>query len=402
VQRREETLQQALQWLQERDPAKALAVLDAAPKAYFKDDRFPRAYAQCREAFDKLTAIRKTLEGVEGSLASGNFAEAESLLRAALRTYPDHPDLLSAQQKLRDTEGASERNRLAKQLEEAWLAMGRMQFREAIELLSSLDWPAGRFPDLATEAAALQEEARRREKELAKRQTVIHHVPAVPTPSPAAPERASLLGAQERLREALRTGAPRREKAAPPSEPAPRPAAPPPLATPSPQPPAVAPPRPVPPRPPAVPLAPKAATREPAMAAPVARAPAVSVAIPVPAKRTPVALWVAVGVVAVGLAGGLAWWRLVPHGGSFGYAQVTATPWAEVVGVKTKQGQDMNMAGQTPLMLKLPPGDYVVELKNDQAAGQVEVSVKSGEVVPVKYTFPQVKIDDVVDELVPR
>jgi len=30
------------------------------------------------------------------------------------------------------------------------------------------------------------------------------------------------------------------------------------------------------------------------------------------------------------------------------------------------------------------------------------VSVKSGEVVPVKYLFPQVNVDDAVDELVPK
>jgi hypothetical protein len=502
-QRREETLQQALHWLQVGDPAKGVAVLDAAPKAYFKDARFPRTYAQCREALDRLTAIRQALAQVESNLASENFAEAGRLLQGALRTYPDDPELLSAQQKLREAEAASRRSRLAKQLEEAWLAMGRMQFQEAVKLLSSPDWSAiggGQFPDLEKEAAALKEEARRREQErvqreearqreqeraqqeearrreqervqreearrrekeraqqeearrreqeraqqeearrreqervqreearrreqeLAQQQTVIQPVPPAPSPpTPAASEPASLLEAQKRLREALQAGGPRREKAAPGGEAAQRPpATSPPLAAPSPPPPAPAAPttpptpspaerdrgaapQPAPPQPPAVPPAPKPATTAPVVAAPVARVPAVvSVTFPAPAKRTPAALWVGVGVIVLGLAGALAWWKLVPHGGAVGYVQVTATPWAQVVSVKTKQGQDMNLTGQTPVQLELPPGDYVIELKNDQGTGQQEVTVKSGEPVVVNYTFPQVKINDLVDELVSK
>jgi hypothetical protein len=92
---------------------------------------------------------------------------------------------------------------------------------------------------------------------------------------------------------------------------------------------------------------------------------------------------------------------MVPHG-NVGYAEVTAAPWAQVVSVKSKQGQDMNITGETPLRVELPPGDYVIELKNDQGTSQQEVTVKSGEVVPVKYAVPQEKIDEMVDELVSK
>jgi serine/threonine-protein kinase len=411
-QRREEILQQALHWLQVGDPAKAVAVLDAAPKAYFKDPRFPRTYAQGREALDKLTALRQTLEQVERNLAGENFREAENLLRAALRTYPDDPELLSARQKLQEAESGSRRKRLAKQLEEAWLAMGRMQFREVIELLSGPDWPAaggGQFPDLAKEAGALKEEARRRERELAQRQTIIQPMPPPPAPpTPAAPEAASLLEAQKRLREALQAGPPRREKAVPPARQATEreaAATAPTLAVPPAQPPAPTPaerdrgavPRPAPPQPAVVPPPPKPVTT-PAVVAPAPRPPVVSVTFPAREKRTPVALGAAVAVVVLGLAAALAWW----HWFRVGYAQVSATPWAQVVSVKTKQGQDMNITGETPLRLELRPGDYVIELKNDQGTSQQEVTVKSGEVVPVKCAIAQEKIDEMVDELVSK
>lgn len=112
-------------------------------------------------------------------------------------------------------------------------------------------------------------------------------------------------------------------------------------------------------------------------------------------------MWAGIAAVVLILAGVIAW-IAVPHPGKVGYAQVTASPWAQVVSVKSKQGKDMNLTGQTPLQLELPQGDYVIELKNDQGSGQVDVSVKSGEVVPVNYRFPQVKINDMVDELVAK
>jgi hypothetical protein len=114
-------------------------------------------------------------------------------------------------------------------------------------------------------------------------------------------------------------------------------------------------------------------------------------------------MWVGIGVVVLALVGAGAWWAL--RGGSTGtdgYAQVIAIPWAEVASVTTKGGQVLHVKGQTPLQLKLPPGDYIIQFKNDQGSGQMEVSVKSGEVVPVIYTFAQVNVDAWVDELVSK
>jgi serine/threonine protein kinase len=638
-QRRQETLQQALQWLQQGDPAKAVRLLDAAPRAYFEDAPFSQTYAQCQEALDKLTAIQQTTEQVEKNLAEENWGEAEKLLRAALDTYPGDPTLLSAKQKLQQAqaearrsrlvrqleeaqvalgrtqyrearellssadwqagdfpdlakqaaalieearqkeeeaarrsrllkqleearlafsrmqyravaellssrkwqagdfpdlakeaaalveearqkeqevgrrnrlvkqleearlafsrkqyrkveellsspnwqaggfpdlamqaaalaeqarqkeqegarrsllikqleearlalgrkrysevrellsspdwqagdfpdlakqaaalieearqkeEEAGRRSRMAKQLEEARLAMGRKQYPEVRELLSSPDWQAGDFPDLAKQAAALIEEARKREEEIAGRQTIIQAEPPIPPPPAAGGEFTSLAESQKRLQEALQASPPPREKGAP------RPVAPGMAVAPPPPPPAAA--GPAPPHLPPVSPAPKPVTGKPAVVVPVAPAPVARgpKVLPEPTKRTPVALWVGIGVVVLALAV-VGIWRLVHRApvvpGTDGYAQVTAVPWAEITSVKTKDGQVLHVKGQTPLELKLPPGDYIIQLKNDQASGEIEVSVKSGEVVPVVYKFNQVNVDAWVDELVSK
>ena len=154
-QRREEVLQQALQLLQQGDPAQAISLLNSAPKTYFKDARFSQAYSQCQEALDRLNAIRQTTEQMERYLAGENWDEAEQLLQATLATYPDDPTLLSALQKLQQAQAAARRSRLVKQLEDARVALGRMQYREVMEQLSSADWQSGEFPDLSKQAAAL-------------------------------------------------------------------------------------------------------------------------------------------------------------------------------------------------------------------------------------------------------
>lgn len=98
---------------------------------------------------------------------------------------------------------------------------------------------------------------------------------------------------------------------------------------------------------------------------------------------------------------GVGAWRLFKPGVSApGYARLTASPWAEIVSVQTTAGQKLDVKGQTPLELELPPGEYVVELKNDQGAGKVSFVVKSGEVSPVNCAISGVDVNALVDELV--
>lgn len=114
----------------------------------------------------------------------------------------------------------------------------------------------------------------------------------------------------------------------------------------------------------------------------------------------PVALWAGIGVVVLAIAGFAAWRFMQPP--AHGYAQLVATPWAKIVSVETKEGQNVNLTGTTPMRLELPPGEYVVELKNEQAVGKVSVLVKSGETSQVNYTFPEVNVNAMVDELVSK
>jgi hypothetical protein len=120
-----------------------------------------------------------------------------------------------------------------------------------------------------------------------------------------------------------------------------------------------------------------------------------------PPKRMPVTRWVGVGVVVLAIAGFAAWWFL-GRAPAHGYAQLVATPWAEIVSVATKEGQNVNLKGTTPMRLELPPGEYVVELKNEQGVGKVDVVVKAGETSQVNYTFPEVNVNAMVDELVSK
>jgi serine/threonine-protein kinase len=458
-QQREETLENALRLVEEGEAAKAVALLDAAPKAYFKNERFQRVYAQCRESLGRTTLIRNTVEQVEKAIVREDLAQAEALLLQALKTCPGDPTLLTTQQRLREEEVRLRRALWGKLLDEARVDVGRMQYREAIALLTSVDWQSAEVPELSSEAAALlqearrryeeisgreeearlreakeidqrEEEARRREAEVAQQQTLVRAVPQMPTAEPS-----GLLASQERLREALK-GGPRRREAevpkpgpatraapvestmpasrpplipAPPATPgvappaagpavAPTPAAPPPAKPPAPAPPTrvTAPPA----APPAVtpPVAPAAA---PAPAPAVARAP-VAIPAPAPTKRMPVALWAGIGVAVLAIAGFGAWWFLAHRSPAPGYAQLVATPWAEIVSVETKEGQNVNLTGTTPVRLELPPGEYVVELKKEKSVGKVSVVVKAGETSQVNYTFPEVNVNAMVDELVSK
>ncbi len=372
-QRRAEMVQQALRHVASNEPAKAVGLLDSAPKIYFKDPNFQKTYAQCREALERFTAIHRILDSVGTSVARDDLEAAEKLLQQGLKTYSGETNLLAAQKEVREAQQARRRRQLAKVLDEAKLDMGRMQYHEALELLATTDWPSSGFPDLAREAAALQAEATQRDLEMSSRQTVIQQ--ASPLSGAAAGEPASLLESQRRLKEALQEGTARHERLqqqSPPVRPVEAPGVKPPIA----------PPVGVPglrpgPMPPVTPVKPVR-------------------------KGLPAAVWAGLAVVVLAVVG-TAVWLLRPHApGVPGYAQVVTVPWAQIVSVKDPAGKTLDLQGQTPLRLELPPGHYSIELKNDQGAGQVEVDIKAGETTRVNYAFPQVNVNALVDELVSK
>lgn len=387
--RREDILTRAQQFLQKGEAGKAVALLEASPKAYFKNEKFQRTYAQCREGFGRASFIRSTVEQMEKSIAREDLAEAEALLKKALQTYPSDPSLQASQKRLHEEGVRLRRAAWAKLLDEARVNIGQMKYQSAINLLNSVDWQSAEIPDLAGEAALLLEDARRREEGTAA-QTVVRMAPVLPVS-----EGSGLVSAQERLRAALETGTSQRAPQAPASPPA---VVPPPPPAVIPSPPATAPasgPPPA-PRPPAARATPAPAIRA---VTPAVSAPAITVPTPRPAKRMPVALWVGVGVVVLALAA-VGGWRLFTSGGATpGYAQLTAVPWAEVVSVQTKDGKNLNIRGTTPLSLELPPGEYVFELKSGQAVQKVTVVVKAGQVSQAHFTSPGMNVNAVVDEL---
>ena len=69
-----------------------------------------------------------------------------------------------------------------KLLDEVKVALGRMQYKQAIDLLTSTPWEAAEIPELAAEAKALLEEARKREQEATKKRPAFRPAAA---PAPA-------------------------------------------------------------------------------------------------------------------------------------------------------------------------------------------------------------------------
>ncbi len=306
--RRNDLIRQAQELLKAGQAKKAADLMDAAPKVFFKDDSFQKTYAACREGLDRATFIRTAGEQLEKSLAAEDLAQAEAILQHALQTYPEEPTLQALQKRLRNEQVRLQRFHWTKLLDEAKVAVGRMQYKQAIDLLTSTPWESAEVPELATEAKALLEVARRRAQEATQRRPIFR-LPAVK------------------------------------------------------------------------------------------RAPGLAPAAVPEARRMPAALWVGLGVLVLALIG-VGVWRFFPSTpGLPGYVHLTAAPWAEVLSVRQAGGESLNITGQTPLRIELPPGEYVIELRNGETRQTVKVKVEAGQVAPVNYTFPEVEVEAIVDEL---
>ena len=92
-------------------------------------------------------------------------------------------------------------------------------------------------------------------------------------------------------------------------------------------------------------------------------------------------------------------WYFFTRATAPGYVQLTASPWAEVTDVRQESGKRFDIAGQTPLQVELPPGNYVIELTNGKDTAKVKVKIESGKVQAVHYAFPKKKSDELVDEV---
>ncbi len=307
--RREEIIAIALQLLQSGEAAKAVALFEGAPKVFFKNENFQRVYSQCRQNLDRANFVHAAAEQIKKCLAEEDISAAESLLEQALKPYPSEPALLALQKRLREEEFRLRREERVKLLEEAQVAIGRMEYGQAAELLTSVTWESPDLPELAAQAKSLLEEAQRREREQSVPQLV--------------------RGPAKRLK-----------------------------------------------------------PREVSKHAPVTG--------PTPVRKRRIALAI-LGVAAIALAGIGTWY--VTGRNLYGSVQLTAAPWGEVADVSNAKGEHLNIAGETPLQVALPPGRYVIELKNGQSSCKVEASVQRGSVSAYSCVFPESKIDDLVQKV---
>lgn len=438
--RREDIRQRAIKLLNAGEPNKAVALMDGSPQAYFKNEVFQKTYAECREGAARASAIRAIVEQAENYLAEDNFVEAEASIGSALRDYPDDKILVAAQKRIAEEQAQFRSSALTKILDDARVHLGRMEYQSALDQLAVVDWKSAGFPLLEKKADALSAEARRKLDEVREREEKAKQEAAArAVKPPTLTDSAAILSAQARLREAMKTG-PRHgpENLFPPSQTGGTPAsgtdafATIPLAS-SPalqeptkvQPvvkPGISPPSsgegvatiPVgPPRPkqePAIsPLGRSASKPTPAFAPEPAiehktRAPS-PVASLAGAKRSPVALWVGAALVILVLAG-FGIWRLTSGGRgasgvpASGFVELTAASSAEIVSIQSADGKTVDKTGETPLLLELPAGDYVIELKNGTEVQKANVSVHAGDTTRQNVVFPKEKIDEMVNDLV--
>ena len=304
VKRRKEIASDALAFLHSGEPAKAVALFEPAPKAYFKDEEFQRVFSQATQSLDRARFLHSAIDQAEKALVEEDLESAHAVLEQALTLYPSEGSLLALQKRWKEEQARLQREERAKVLEEAKVAVGRMQYGDAVGLLTSVTWESSDSPEQAAQAKSLLEEAERRRREQAVPQVV-----RVPTKRPDAQKRG----------------------------PAPEPA--------------------------------------------TSKKPLIAVA----------------AILVVAAIAFTAFWMSHGRGGSASaYIQLTAAPWGEVASVSNEKGEHLNITGETPLQVALPPGRYVIELKNGQNNCKVDASVERGSVSAYSCVFPEVKIDDLV------
>jgi len=163
--RREQTITHALQLLENGETSKAVALFEAAPKSFFKNESFQRAYSQFRQSLDRVNFLATTAEQINKCLAGEDIGSAESLLKQALESYPKDATLQALAKRLREEVLRGEREQRLKLIEESQVAMGQMEYARAAKLLNSVPWEDSGLPELANQAKSLLQEIARREQE---------------------------------------------------------------------------------------------------------------------------------------------------------------------------------------------------------------------------------------------
>ena len=139
-QRREEIVAKALELLESGEAARAVALFEAAPKAYFRKEDFQRVYSQCRQSLDRANFVHSVVQQAEKSLAEEDLGSAHAVLEQALKVYPNDASLRAVDKRIQEEELRLRREQRVKLLEEAQVALGRMEYAVAAKLLTSVSW----------------------------------------------------------------------------------------------------------------------------------------------------------------------------------------------------------------------------------------------------------------------
>jgi Flp pilus assembly protein TadD len=162
--RRDEIIATAQKLLKSGEAARAVALFEAAPKVYFTREEFQRVYSRCRQNLDRANFVHNAMEQAERSLAQEDVDAARRVLEEALKIYPDDAALHSLDKRVQEEQSRLLRDKLLKLLEEAQVALGRMEYSRAAKLLASVSWDSAALPELTERARSLIEEADRRER----------------------------------------------------------------------------------------------------------------------------------------------------------------------------------------------------------------------------------------------
>jgi len=165
---RDDALAQARGLLQADNAEAAWAILNKAPKAYAKFNEFQQLVTECRGRVGRVTSIRSLVTQVEQHIKSGALDQAKALLDGALGIYAGEAALESLRQRVAEALAGARQGQLQQLLERASTAVNRMEYAEAISLLSNPLWDSEDISGLKAQAGSLLGKARRLQEDLSR------------------------------------------------------------------------------------------------------------------------------------------------------------------------------------------------------------------------------------------
>ncbi|MFB3922550.1 MAG: protein kinase [Terriglobia bacterium] len=168
-QRRDDAIKRARKLLEDGEGAKALALLEASPKSYRRNEAFREVYDQSRESVRRAGLVQRAVEQVASSLRRGDLGQAEALLRDALQTYGEDPALAEVEKRLKEEQFQAAQAAWREALNKAKGAVEAKEYGRAMELLQGLPAEINQIPALSAQAQAIQARIVEAEAELERK-----------------------------------------------------------------------------------------------------------------------------------------------------------------------------------------------------------------------------------------